>query len=63
MEELKTNISVQAEDGAAAVPLPPEGRKKKRFKWNVNYYGIVFIIPFFVVYAIFPLIRWCILSY
>lgn len=65
MEELKTNISVQAEDGAAAVPLPPEGRKKKRFKWNVNYYGIVFIIPFFVVYAIFsayPMVYSVILS-
>lgn len=56
MEELKRDFSAAAETesgGAQASSLSPSGRKKKKFKWDVNYYGIVFVIPFFVVYAIF----------
>ncbi len=27
--------------------------KRKKLKFNVNYYGILFILPFFIVYALF----------
>lgn len=32
-----------------------EGNPKKKFHWKVDYYGIVFIVPFFAVYALFSL--------
>ncbi len=45
--------------GTVAEQCAPEAReqqpKKKKFRWKVDYYGILFIVPFFVVYAIFSL--------
>ena len=48
---------ITAAEGTELRPQAAEGDRKprKKFKWKVDYFGIVFIIPFFAVYAIFSL--------
>ena len=48
---------ITAAEGTELRPQAAEGERKprKKFKWKVDYFGIVFIIPFFAVYAIFSL--------
>ena len=48
---------ITAAEGTELRPQAAEGDRKprKKIKWKVDYFGIVFIIPFFAVYAIFSL--------
>ena len=48
---------ITAAEGTELRPQAAEGDRKprKKFKWKVDYFGIIFIIPFFAVYAIFSL--------
>ena len=57
-----------AAEGVGEIAPPAEAQEKKpkkKFRWKEDYFGIVFIIPFFAVYALFsfyPMIYSIILS-
>ena len=43
-------------EGEGAPPAEKQERSpRKKFKWREDYFGIIFIIPFFAVYALFSL--------
>ena len=47
-----------AAEGVGEVAPPAEKQERsprKKFKWREDYFGIIFIIPFFAVYALFSL--------
>ena len=47
-----------AAEGVGEIAPPAEAQEKKpkkKFRWKEDYFGIVFIIPFFAVYALFSL--------
>ena len=47
-----------AEESVGEVAPPAEKQERsprKKFKWREDYFGIIFIIPFFAVYALFSL--------
>lgn len=57
MRRSQENAAAEAVKGVQEAPAAAEEQqpKKKKFRWKVDYYGIVFIVPFFAVYAIFSL--------
>ena len=58
MRHSQETAAAEVQAGAEFAPVSEaqeQQPKKKKFRWKVDYYGILFIVPFFVVYAIFSL--------
>lgn len=53
--DVSVTSSDAVKDGERAPETASQKPPKKKFRWKVDYYGIVFIIPFFAVYALFSL--------
>ena len=57
MRHSENTVVSEGATGVGQIPDTTEEQQpqKKKFRWKVDYYGILFIVPFFVVYAIFSL--------
>ena len=57
MRHSENTVVSEGATGVGQIPDATEEQQpqKKKFRWKVDYYGILFIVPFFVVYAIFSL--------
>lgn len=54
MQEFRETAIGEAADLSPTADVGQQ-KPKKKFKWSVNYYGILFVLPFFIVYGIFSL--------